>query len=365
MTRRAFWEPPEPRSDDPQSGSTIAYSARENVMPNARYTERTMTRFLAVVSLAGLLLSITPPGEADAEADYPSRTIRIVTPLAAGAASDTALRILADKLSARLGVAVIVQNQPGGGGVIAERSVTNAAADGYTLGWVGNNNAVDVSLYSAAVDPRQQMTPIVGVSEFAYLFVTNTASQYKTLQDYITAARAKPGTLSVGTSSAGTSNYLAALLFKWAQKLDITVVPYRGPSELSVALLRNDVDIVVNAYGGLRSALDAKQIRALAVTSAARLPELPEVPTMKEAGVPDFEVTSWNSLYGPKDMPQQAVETLAKAATEILNQPDVIAQYKAIGFDARPIQAGPLDDRMRFEIDRWGRVIKDAGISKQ
>lgn len=209
------------------------------------------------------------------------------------------------------------------------------------------------------------MRPIAGVSEFAYLFVTSAASPYKTLQEWISAAKAKPGTLSVGTSSAGTSNHLVALLFKSTQKIDFTVVPYRGPSELSVALLRNDVDLVVNAYGGLRAGIDAKQIRPLAVTSAARIPELPDVPTMKEAGVADFEVTSWNGLYGPKGMPQQAVDTLAREVNEILIQPDVKAKFKEIGFDARPLPPDQLDQRMRFEIDRWRKVITEAGISKE
>jgi tripartite-type tricarboxylate transporter receptor subunit TctC len=302
---------------------------------------------------------------ARAEDTYPSRPIRIVTPLAAGSASDVALRILAENLSKRFGVPVLVQNQPGGGGVIAGRTVTNAAPDGYNIAWTGNNTAIGVSLFREPLDPRQDMTPIVGVSEFAYLFVDSTASPYKTLQQWMSAAREKPGTLTVGTSSAGTSNHLAALLFKSDQKLDYTVVPYRGPSELSVALLRNEVDLVVNAYGGLRAGIEAKQVRPLAVTSAERIPELPDVPTMKEAGVADFEVTSWNALYGPKGMPQQAVDVLARATTEILRRPDVIAQYQAIGFDARPIAATALDQRMRLEIDRWAKVIAQAGISKQ
>ncbi len=316
---------------------------------------------LTCVALARPLL----PTEATAADSYPAEAIRIVTPLAAGSASDVALRILAEKLSERFGVPVIVQNQPGGGGVIANRTVTNSPPNGYTIAWAGNNNAIGVSLFREAMDPRRELRPIIGVSEFAYVLVDAAASQYKTLRQWMNAAREKPGTLSVGTSSAGTSNYLAALLFKSTQKLDFTVVPYRGPSELAVALLRNDVDLVINAYGGLRSAIEAKQVRPLAVTSAERVPELPDVPTMKEAGVPDFEVTSWNALYGPKDMPQQAVDTLARATTEVLQRPDVIAQYKAIGFNAWPVAAGPLDQRMRSEIERWARVIADAGISKQ
>lgn len=318
----------------------------------------------AFLCLAWATLSISSD-EARAEDAYPSRPIRIVTPLAAGSASDVALRILAAKLSERLGVPVLVQNQPGGGGIIAGRTVINAAADGYTIAWAGNNTAIGVSLFRKPLDPRVEMTPIVGVSEFAYLFVDAAASQYTTLQQWMTAAREKPGTLNVGTSSAGTSNYLAALLFKFTQNLNFTVVPYKGPAELSVALLRNEVDLVINAYGGLRAGIEAKQVRPLAVTSVKRIPELPDVPTMTEADVRNFDVTSWNALYGPKGMPQQAIDVVARATTEILRRPDIIAQFKAIGFDARPIGAVALDQRMRFEIDRWARVNAQAGIRKQ
>ncbi|HEX4411280.1 MAG TPA: tripartite tricarboxylate transporter substrate binding protein [Xanthobacteraceae bacterium] len=317
----------------------------------------------AVFAVALLPFAIARHAAADQV--YPSNTIRVVTPFAAGAASDIALRILAEKMSGKLSVPVIVQNQPGGGGVIAARSVTNAAPDGYTIAWVGNNTAISVSLFKEPFDPRQEFRPIVGVSEFAYLFVTGASSRFNSLREWIEAARAKPGTLTIGTSSAGTSNHLAALLFKSLQKLDVAVVPYRGPSELSVALLRNDIDLVVNAYGGLRAGIDAKQIRALSVTSATRLPELPDVPTMREAGVPDFEVSSWNSLYGPKDMPQQAVDTIAAAATDVLMQPDVKAKFKDIGFEAKPLPAAAQDQRMRTEIDRWAKVIAEAGIEKQ
>jgi tripartite-type tricarboxylate transporter receptor subunit TctC len=325
-----------------------------------------LARMFVALGLTGVALSAPPLCEHAAAADaYPSQSIRIVTPLAAGAASDVALRILADKLSERFGVPVIVQNQPGAGGVTAGRMVTTAPPNGYTIAWAGNNNAIGVSLFREAPDPRQEMKAIVGVSEFAYIFVVGAASPHKSLKEWVSAARAKPGIMSVGTSSAGTTNYLAALLFKSVQKLDFTVVPYRGPTELSVALLRNDVDLVINAYGGLRSAIEAKQVRALAVTSAARVPELPDVPTMAEAGVPDFEVTSWNALYGPKDMPQDAADTLARATTEILKRPDVISKYATIGFVAQPLAADALAQRMRSDIERWARVIGEAHISKQ
>jgi tripartite-type tricarboxylate transporter receptor subunit TctC len=321
---------------------------------------------VAVVLVAALWLgSSAALSVVAAAADYPSRTIRIITPLAAGSASDIVLRILAEKLSDRFKLPVIVQNQPGAGSVVADHTIINAPADGYTIGWIGNNNAVSVSLFKDAVDPRTEMRPIVGVSEFAYLFVTNAASPYKSIKQWIDTARAKPDTLTIGTSTAGTSNHLAALLFKASEKLAITVVPYRGPSELSVALLRNDIDLVVNAYGGLRPQIEAGQIRPLAVTSANRLPELPDVSTMTEAGVADYIVTSWNSLYGPKAMPDQAAETIKRAATEVLGDPAVKARFKEAGFDASALPADLLDARMRSETERWARVIAEAGIEKQ
>jgi tripartite-type tricarboxylate transporter receptor subunit TctC len=320
----------------------------------------------AVVLAAALSLATsTALSVTAAPADYPSRTIRIITPLAAGSASDIVLRILAEKLSDQFKRPVIVQNQPGAGSVVADHTIINAPADGYTIGWIGNNNAISVSLFKDAVDPRTAMRPIVGVSEFAYLFVTSATSPYKSIKQWIETARAKPDTLTIGTSTAGTSNHLAALLFKASEKLAITVVPYRGPSELSVALLRNDIDLVVNAYGGLRPQIEAGQIRPLAVTSANRLPELPDVPTMTEAGVSDYVVTSWNSLYGPKAMPDQAVETLKRAATDVLSDPAVKARFKEAGFDALALPADLLDARMRSETERWARVIAEAGIEKQ
>jgi tripartite-type tricarboxylate transporter receptor subunit TctC len=304
-------------------------------------------------------------GAALAQDKFPSRALKIVTPLAAGSASDIALRVLADRLSQRFRVAVVVENQTGAGGVTAARSVINAPHDGYTIAWFGNNTAISVSLFAQGFDPRKDTKPIVGVSEFAYLFVTNANSSFKTLQDVISAARAKPGTLNVGTSSAGTSNHLTALLFKSVLGLDLSIVPYRGPSELAIALLRKDVDLVVNAYGGLLQGINDKQIRALATTSSARLDELPDVPTMAEAGVPDFEISSWNALYVPTNVPDGAVDAVREAVTEILSQNDVKAKFREIGFTAQALPPDLQDKRMRSEIDRWAKVIADSGIERR
>jgi len=321
---------------------------------------------ICVLSFIGLIAAADiASAPALAQETFPSRPMKVVTPLAAGSASDIALRFLADRLSLRLRVPVIVENQPAAGGVTAARSVINAPHDGYTIAWFGNNTAISVSLFAQPFDPRKETKPIVGVSEFSYLFVTNSDSPYKSLQDLISAARSKPGTINVGTSSAGTSNHLTALLFKSVLNLDIAVVPYRGPSELSIALIRKDVDLVVNAYGGLRQGISDKQIRALATTSSARLDELPDVPTMAEAGVPDFEISSWNALYAPARAPQPALDVIRQATTEILSQDDVKAKFREIGFVAQALPPDLQDQRMRSEIERWAKVIADSGIERR
>jgi tripartite-type tricarboxylate transporter receptor subunit TctC len=325
-------------------------------------------RFIYLIAsfLVGIPFLSGSPKDLWAQSNFPSRTVRIVTPFAAGAASDIELRALADIMSSEWHVPVVVENQPGTGGMTAAKSVLNAPADGYTIAFVGNNTAVAVSLFARPFDPRRDMTPVVGISEFAYLFVVNANSKYQTLQDFIAAAKNSPGALNVGTSSVGTSDHLIALLFKSNPGLDFAIVPYRGgPSELTVALLRNDIDMFVNAYGSLRQMIADKRMRALATTNATRTSELPEVPTMKESGVDNFEVTSWNGFYVPNGVPMETVNTIARTVSEILSRREVQKRFDEIGFKINVLTADALDRRMRSDIDRWAKVLADAGGAKQ
>jgi tripartite-type tricarboxylate transporter receptor subunit TctC len=324
------------------------------------WTKKAMPTLVAIF----IIPLVTASSQATA-ADYPDHTIKVVTPFAPGAASDVELRFLAEKMSKALHVSVVVENRPGSGGVVAGKTVTNAAPDGYTIGWVGNSNAISVSLFREPFNPRKEMRPIVGVSEFANLFVTNDKSPFHTLQDVIKFAHGNPNTLNIGTSGAGTSNNLVAHLFALQSDLKVTIVPYRGPSELQIAIERGDIDLLVNAYAGLQGVLQAHQVRALAITSAKRDPELPDVPTMAEAGVANFVATSWNAFYGPKGMPSEDVKVLEVAVTTILQDPDTVAKFKSIGFDVIAMAPDQLGKRMEDEIDRWHIVIEAAGIEKQ
>jgi len=316
---------------------------------------------LLALAVAGL-----SPCALRAQAPYPNHTIRIVSALAAASVSDISLRFLGQELSARLRVPVVIENQPGTGGVAAARAVMSAQPDGYTLALGGNNWALGVGLFkNLPFDPRTDLTPVVGISEFAYLFVTSQASAYHSLAQVIAAARAKPNSLTFGTSSAGTTNHLTALLFKSTLGLDFVVVPYKGPSDLSVALMRNDIDVVVNAYGGLRQGIEQGQIRALATTTAARLPQLPDVPTMQESGVADFDVSSWNALYAPVGTPAEAIQTISRAVTDILSEGGMQQRFRELGLQVKAAPADQLARRMRQESDRWSRVIAESGIEKQ
>jgi len=297
---------------------------------------------------------------------YPNRAIRIITPFAAGAVSDISLRFVAEKLSAKLGVPVIVDNQQGAGGISAGRQAAAAPADGYTLTLLSNATAVSAGLFKKLpFDPRTDFVPVLGISDFEYLFVTNSASPYKSLKEFVTAAAAKPGTLNVGTSAAGTSNHLTALLFKTAAKLDFVVVPYRGASELAVALLRNDLDMVINAYGGLRQGIEKGDIRVLATSTLARVPQFPDVPTVQELGVTGFDVSSWNGLYAPAKTPPEIVAKLTAAMREVMKEPEMAKRFADLGLTVRPFEPQELDRRMKVEIERWSKVIEEAGIERQ
>jgi tripartite-type tricarboxylate transporter receptor subunit TctC len=323
-----------------------------------RMTCRPTLLVLAVVGLA--------PSAVQAQAPYPNRTIRIVSTLAAATVSDISLRFLGQELASRLRVPVVIENQPGTGGVAAARAVMSSQADGYTLALGGNNWALSIGLFkNLPFDPRTDLTPVVGISEFAYLFVTSRASAYHSLGQVIAAARAKPNSLTFGTSSAGTTNHLTALLFKSALGLDFVVVPYKGPTDLSVALMRNDIDVVVNAYGGLRQGIEQGQIRVLATTTAARLPQLPDVPTMQESGVADFDVSSWNALYAPVGTPAEVIHTIGKAVTDVLSEAGMQQRFRELGLQVKTAPADQIAQRMRLESDRWSRAIAESGIEKQ
>ena len=301
-----------------------------------------------------------------AQDKFPSRAIRIVSPFPAGAVSDISLRLLAERLVERLGTQFVIENQPTGGGVAAAKAVLSSPPDGHTLALLSNATAVSAALFKKLpYDPLADFVPVGGISDFSYVFLTNAKSELRTLQDVIAAARANPGKLNFGTAAAGTSPNLTALLFRKVAGIDFTVVPFRGATDLTVALLRNDVDVVINAYGAVKANLLDGSLRAIVTTAQTRAAALPDVPTVGESGIANFEISSWNGLFAPAHTPAAAVDRLSRELSLALAEPALVQRYLELGVEARPLPPATVAARMRTEIERWSRVIEDAGIERQ
>jgi tripartite-type tricarboxylate transporter receptor subunit TctC len=320
----------------------------------------------ASVVLAALALIVTGISPAPAQSKYPARPIRIVSPFAAGSVSDISLRLFADKLAARLSGQVIIDNQPRAGGVTAAAAVLGSPPDGYTIALFSTSTAISVSLFKQLpYDPIHDFAPVTTVSTFANVLATGVNSRHATLADVIAAARAKPGALNIGTTTVGSTNHLAATLFKAVLALDIVIVPYRTPGDLLTAAIRNDVDVIVQSYGALKTALEDKQLRALATTTPGRAAYLPGVPSVQEAAAKDFDVVTWNGFFVPAKTPPDVIALLNAATRSVLQDPELGRRFVDLGLEPLPSTPDELGARMAAEVARWARVIEDAGIEKQ
>ena len=321
-------------------------------------------RRIAMSLAAALVVGL--PGPAAAQEKFPTRALRVVSPFAAGSVSDISLRLLADKLAARLGGQIVIDNQPRAGGVTAATSVLTSPADGYTIALLSTSTAISVSLFrQLPYDPVRDFAPVTTVSTFANVLATNARSRYTTLADVFAAARARPGALNIGTTTVGSTNHLAATLLKSMMGLDLVIVPYRTPGDLLTAAVRGDVDMIVQSYGALKTAIEDKQLRALATTTAGRAAYLPDVPSVQESGVGDFEVVTWNGFFVAARTPPEVIALLNREVGAVLRDAELGRRFLDLGLEPRPSTPNELGARMTSEIARWARVINDAGIEKQ
>src|SRR3954470_14996647 len=319
--------------------------------------------FALLPLFAALLLAL--PSAALAQ-KYPSRPIRVMLPFAAGSVSDVTLRILADKLGTRLNASIVVENQPRAGGTTAALAAKTATADGYTLVTFSSSTAISVSLLKALpYDPVADFMPISGISTFANIIAVNSGSNYRTLPDLLGAARERPGALNIGTTTVGSTNHLAANLLKSMTGLSIVIVPFRTPGDLLTAVLRNDVDAIIQSYGALKAAVESNQIRALGITTPKRTAYAPNVPTVHEAGVTGFDVVTWNGAFAPTGTPPGVGDPLNREMRAALSDPELVQRYADLGLEPLPTTPDELSGRLRAEIGKWGRVIRDAGIEQQ
>jgi tripartite-type tricarboxylate transporter receptor subunit TctC len=311
-------------------------------------------------------LSATGINDAHGEGAYPARAIKIVIPFSAGAVSDICVRILAEHLARRLGQQIVIDNQSGPGGIAAARVALLAPRDGYTLEILANSTAVAVSQFNnLGYDPFADFIPICGISDFGYVLGTKADSSFQDFGQVLAAMRRRPGAVNLGTSAAGTSPYFMAELLKIMAKVDFAIVPYRLTSELTMAMLRGDVDVYIDTFGAFKSSWEGQRARALATTGATRLSLLPEVPTIAEQGVAGFDVTSWNGLFAPANTPAEAIARLTRDVAATLAEPAVVQGFRDAGAAAMPLPPPALAERLRSDTDKWARVIALLNVPKK
>jgi tripartite-type tricarboxylate transporter receptor subunit TctC len=295
--------------------------------------------------------------------DYPSRPVRLVVPLSPGGFADTPTRILAPHLSEQLGKQFFVENKPGAGGSIGWDSVAKAAPDGYTLAITGSTLLVGAHLYkNIPYDVFKDFTHISMMASGPYVLVVNPKKvPVGNVRELIAAAKAKPGAIDYASSGNGSSQHLVGALFNSMAGVQLNHVPYKGSGPAMQDLLAGEVGVsfagVPNVLGNVRGG----RLKALAVTTPKRWVELPDVPTMAEAGVPGYEATVWLSISGPAGMPKDLVQRLSSEIARALKDPDLQTKFREAGVEADAMNGEELLRYMRSEDAKWGKVVKETG----
>jgi tripartite-type tricarboxylate transporter receptor subunit TctC len=311
----------------------------------------------AAMSIAG--------GIASAQSPFPSRPVHIFVPYAAGGAVDILTRTLGDVVSRQWGQAVVVENRPGAGGVIASQALVTSAPDGYTLIVVASGHPTNSFLYpKLPYDTFKDFTPISLLASSPNILLVRADSPFKTLADVIAAAKAKPGGLSFAHAGTGTSTHLAGELLKSLAKIDINAIPYKGGAPSINDLLGGQIPLSFNNGPESVGQLEAGTLRALAVTTASRAPFLPNVPSMSET-VPGYDTEVWWGLLGPAGLPPDVLAKLSHDFVAALNTDDVKARLNKLG--ATPIGSTPqqFDAKIHADYEKWGPIIKAAGITAE
>jgi tripartite-type tricarboxylate transporter receptor subunit TctC len=324
----------------------------------------TSKRALSITGVAAALFALALiPGAAQAK--WPEKPVRIVLPFGPGGVADVTARIMADRLTKKLGQQMVIENMPGPGGINAARAVIGAPADGYTMGLVTNGTAISVAAFNhLPFDPTQfQMVSTIGL--FDLVFAVKADAPYKSLKDVVAAAKANPGKLNIGTIAVGGTQNLGAELFKSMADVNVVIVPYKNSPDVVVSVLRGDTAMLVEFPPAIQGQVNDGKLRVLATSSPKRSTLTPDMPTAAESGVPGYEVTSWNAIFAPKGTPKEVVDTMNAAIREVLAMPDVKAAFAKVGVLAQPSTPDELMARLKSDITKWNAVIEKAHIPRK
>jgi tripartite-type tricarboxylate transporter receptor subunit TctC len=317
-----------------------------------------ITAGLACIFALGL------PPLAHAQDDYPNRTVRIIVPFAPGGSTDVVARILADKLGTEMRQSFIVENKPGAGGNIGADAVAKATPDGYTL-LMGTTGVLAINKYlykNMGFDPDRDLAPVSYTSLITNILVVNPQVPARTVPDLIRLAKEKPGALTFASSGAGSSTHLSAELFKAMAGVDILHVPYRGSSQALIDVIAGQVTMLFDNAPSSLPFVEQGKLRAIAVTSTKRLPNLPDVPTIDESGVKGYESLSWSGIAAPAATPKAVIDKLNAAIEKILGMQDVRQRFAQLGVE--PVGGPPeaFARHIRAESDKWGKLVKAQNI---
>lgn len=312
-----------------------------------------------------LVLALLPPVAPQAQ-PLSGKPLRIVVPFGAGGVADVTSRVVAQQLSTQLGQAVIIENKPSAGGIVAADTVVKSAPDGHTLFLLSNGSAVTVNLFrQLPFDLVQDLTPISTLGYFDIGVITDGRARFQSLNEVVAYAKAHPGQLNIGSINVGSTQHLAAELFKSAAGIDAQIVPFNGTPAVVTALRGRQIDVAVEILAPLTGQIQSQAVKLLAVAGAQRSALLPAVPTAQEAGVPGFVAASWNALAVPSRTPPAVVQRLHQEIAAAVRHPDVVQKLRALHVQAQDSTPAQTAQLLQSEIQRWGVVIEKAHIPKQ
>lgn len=314
---------------------------------------RSCTVLLVTLFLAGV-----------ASAQYPDRPIRWIVPAAAGGGADAAVRIVANQLGRRLGQAIVIDNRPGASGAIGLDAVAKAAPDGYTLGTANITNIVlNRQLRpNLPFNPDRDLAPVAKLTTQPNVLVVNPSLPVKDVKELIAYAKAHPGKLFYGSTGPGSSLHVAGEALKQAAGIDMVHVPYKSAPAANTDLMANNIQVMVDNLSTLAPHVRSGKVRALAVTSPRRSQQLPQVPTISEAGGPDFQMLVWGGVVVPKGVAAPVIRRLADEITAVLALPEVKTRLAELGYEADPQGPAAFGEFIKRENEHWGAVIRLAKI---
>jgi len=313
------------------------------------------------VLLFVLIAFVSVSGPAQSQ-QYPIKPIRIIIPFAPGGGSDLIGRLIAQKLTERLGQQVIVENKPGAGGNLGAEQAIRAPADGYTLLLVAGSYTVNPSLYKLSWDSANDISPIIQLSQGPFLVAVHPSVPAKTLKEFIDLAKMQPDKFSYGTAGSGSITHLASELFLDMAKIKAVHVPYKGTGPALNDAIAGNVQLIFGSVSTSLQHVKSGRLRALAVTTAKRIPAAPEIPTVGEAGVPGYEVILWHGLVAPKGVPKAIISKLNLAANDALKSKDTADLLASDGVAPAGGTPEQFQATIKVDIERWRKVVQQANV---